>query len=203
MQKTATSHLLSSEFADNAARWAPPPIIGAQRVFSAPEPDARESAEIIQRRAQAQGHAEGYAAGLREAREQATRLAQLFDHLAQPLAQLDHELERALVGACMSAAKRLLSEELQLHPEKVTGAVREAVAALGDGARDLRIHLHPQDAQLLRDTLSLETEASWRLVSDATLGRGDCRVHSEAARVDARIATRAAAIERHLLGDEE
>lgn len=203
MPSHAATHLLPPEFAEGAARWAPPPITGAQRVFSAPEPDARETAEAALRRAQAQGHAEGYAAGLREARDQAARVSAVLDHLAQPLAQLDHELERALIGACMQAARRLVAEELELHPDKVAGAVREAVAALGDGARELRIHLHPQDAQLLRDSLSLETEAAWKLVPDATLARGDCRINSEAARVDARLATRAAEIERHLLGDEE
>lgn len=191
------SNLMPPDLAGSALRWDLPTLAsGSHTVHSARQIEQAE--QQARQDGFERGHAEGYAAGLREVREQAQRLAQLLDHLAAPLRQVDEQVERELLALTVSVAQRLLGEELTLAPEKVAHTVREALAALSAPSRELRIHLHPQDAQLLRGQLQLDTEAAWKLVPDATLARGDCRIDAENARVDARLDTRAMSLLRSL-----
>lgn len=197
----AASSLLPPEFAGAALRWEPPGMAaGAHTVHSARHLGEIEKA--AQQKGHAQGHAEGYAAGMREAREQVARLQALFDHLAQPLQAVDAQVESDLVALAVDVARRLAGEALQLDAAAVAHVIHEALATLPVPARELRIHLHPQDAQALRGQLQLETEARWTLVPDSTLARGDCRLDAGNARVDARLDTRAAGLLRGLLGGD-
>lgn len=200
---------MSAEFAGAALRWDLPPILGAVNTQNADAansaPHSAQHLDDIEAAAYqeglARGHAEGYAAGNREVREQAARLKNLLDHFARPLQELDQELERSLVQLCSDVARRLVNQELELDPQKVTAAVQEAVAVLNSPASELRIHLNPQDVSLLKDSLTLNIESSWKLVPDSTLLRGECRVVSESSRVDARLDTRQENITRALQGD--
>lgn len=150
----------------------------------------------------ARGHAEGLQSGQREVREIASRLQALLEHLSQPLADLDIELEHALTQLTVKVARKLVNDELQLNPKKVAGAVHEAIAAMSEAPREMRIQLHPEDLALLTDQLTLNTDAAWKLVADAGLARGDCRVVTDSGQIDARLDTRQANIERNLLGEE-
>jgi flagellar assembly protein FliH len=150
----------------------------------------------------ARGYAEGLASGQREVREVASRLQGLLEHLSLPLADLDIELEHALTQLAVRVARRLVNDELQLNPKKVAGAVHEAIAALSETPRELRVQLHPDDMALLGEQLTLNTDATWKLVADAGLARGDCRVVTDSGQVDARLDTRQSNLERSLLGEE-
>lgn len=151
----------------------------------------------------ARGHAEGLAAGLSEAREQAARLRALVEHLGRPLQQLDEHIERALIALTVQVARRLAQHELELDPAKVAGVVREALGALAGPAREVQVHLHPDDAALLAATLEPPADArEFRVVASRELARGDCRVVTESAQVDARLDTREAGVAQALLGDE-
>lgn len=152
----------------------------------------------------ARGRAEGRNAGAAEMRAQALRLAALLDHLAQPLAELDAEVEAALVSLALQVGKRLALHELGVDPAKVGAIVNKAIAALVAVPREVQVHLHPDDARLLKDSLTPPPEVSaWRIVADAGLGRGDCRVSGETGWVDATIEARAAGIAQALLGGPE
>ncbi len=88
------------------------------------------------------------------------------------------------------------------EPAAIAGILREAIGALAVPARDARIHLHPADADLVRDTLTLpEDYAGWKLVADKDLMRGDCRIVTDSAQIDARLDTRAASVAQALLGE--
>lgn len=139
----------------------------------------------------ARGRAEGLKAGAGEVQAQAQRLRALLDHCAKPLTQLDAEVEAALVELALQAARRLVQGEFELDPSRMAGTVREAIAALAVVPRELRVHLHPEDARLLQDQLAPPPEvAAWRLVPDASLQRGDCRISGETGWIDATLASR-------------
>lgn len=200
----SSSNVLAAEFAGKATAWELPSIAAARGASHVPSArHLKEAEEAAREEGRMRGHAEGYASGAREVRELAQRLTQLIEHLQAPLKQLDAQLEQQLILLSAATAKRLVVAELEQHPEKIENIVREAVAALQVPAKDLRIHLHPQDAQLLQDNLVLDTEANWKLVPDTALSRGDCRVLAENARIDALLDTRLASIARRLLGEHE
>lgn len=153
-------------------------------------------------RGHADGHAKGLAEGAAKAREQAEALRILLAHAARPLAALDAEVERALVALALEVGHRLAQATLAQSPEAVAGMIHEALGALAGPTRDARIHLHPADIDLLGDTLALSDDhAGWRLVPDPALMRGDCLITTDAARVDARLDSREAAVAKAVLGE--
>ena len=136
------------------------------------------------------------------ARTQAQRLCSLLDHLAQPLAHLDAEVETALVQLALQVGRRLAQHELSLDVDKLGGVVREAIAALTVMPAELRVHLHPEDARLLKDRLTPPPEVNaWRLVPDNSLQRGDCRIAGDTGWVDATLQTRVASIAQSLFNE--
>lgn len=189
-------------------RWEPPVFPGAGRcpedvvLHTAQQLDEMEAAAYQD--GFARGHGEGYAAGLQQARAEATRLRELVAHLARPLAQIDEEVERTLVAMTVEVARRLVQQELELDPMRVLGVVREAIGALDGSARQMRVMAHPEDAKLLQEHLVAPPDvAELRVVADPSLMRGDCRVVSDAAQVDARLDTRQANLAQSLIGEAE
>ncbi|WP_051362402.1 FliH/SctL family protein [Solimonas soli] len=173
-------------------RWTLP-------VFDAPAdaPPTAQALEDIEAAAYEEGRRRGYEdgrlAGREDMRREAARLGALIEQIARPLAQLDDEVERALVDLACAIARRLLDDELRGEPARVVALARAALAALPPDLRDIRLYLHPQDAQLARGELLPPPDAQhFRIVEDAALARGDCRVQTESTWLDARLDTRIA-----------
>jgi flagellar assembly protein FliH len=69
--------------------------------------------------------------------------------------------------------------------------------------RDVRVHLHPQDAAVVRDRLATPaSERAWSIVEDPVMTRGGCRVTTDTASIDARLETRIHAVAVAVLGEE-
>jgi flagellar assembly protein FliH len=150
-----------------------------------------------------QGLAEGRAAGHAEIKAQVDRLAGMFYDLARPFEALDEQVERELLTLAMALARQIVRRELKTDPTQIIGIIREAIAALPVAARDVRVHLHPEDAAVVRDNLSpTENESAWTLVEDPVMARGGCQVTSATSRIDARLETRLTSILSELLGTE-
>ena len=167
------------------------------------QPTVREL-EALHQQARADGftsgHAEGLAAGQQQVREQLARLDALCDAVARPLQSLDEQVEKELARLATVIARRVIARELQLSPDLIAQAVRQAATALPAAARELRVHVHPEDLTLLRELGAVESH--WQLLPDAALSRGDCRLESERSRLDARVDVRLAAVVDAVLGDD-
>jgi len=162
------------------------------------------------------GHAEGHEAGLAEGRETAETERQQYAEAAEslegiaaafarPLEQLDESVEEQLLAVVDAAARQLVRRELHHHPDEVVAVVREALTELPSQAQRYELHLHPEDAELVRDALGVQEgdeERLWELVEDPGLTRGGCRVESEFTRVDATLERRLTALSARLLGGE-
>jgi len=194
-------------------RWQLPdvegPIIGRPRHDRA----AAEGAEAA-RLALKDAETRGYEAGMARARaETASRLAALDERvkrldaalqlLARPLEQLDAEIESELTQLALSVGKQLARRELRIEPAQVIAILRESLALLPAAARDVRVHLHPEDAATVREHLTTPSaDRAWTIVEDPALSRGGCLVHSQSSRIDARLESRIAAVAASALGDE-
>lgn len=149
-----------------------------------------------------QGRQEGLAAGREQVLAELDILRQLMQKLATPLAELDEQVEKELVALAMTVARQVIYRELEMHPERVVNAVRKALDVLPAGLRDVRLHLHPDDAQLVRELLPAgEAESSWQIVEDRVLERGGCRVSTQNSQVDATLETRLARAVAAALGE--
>lgn len=149
------------------------------------------------------GHADGIKAGTEEMQQRAERFDQLLRALAKPFDLLDETVEKQLVELAMTVVRQLFRRELQIDPSHVVGVVREAIQVLPGSSRDICVHLHPDDAQLVDELLSsAEGERAWSIVEDPLINRGGCKVSAENSKVDAQAETRLNAIIGKITGDE-
>lgn len=175
--------------------------------------------ERLERRAfdeaYAKGHEAGHAAGLaaaqaqmrsrlEELERQGAMLQGMLASLSRPLQECDGEVQEQLVRLALGIARHLVRRELRLEPSQVIAIIRETVGLLPVAARDVRVHLHPEDAALVREKLaSPGAEPAWTLLEDAMMSRGGCRVSTATAQIDARLESRIQAVAAALLGGEQ
>lgn len=158
----------------------------------------------------AEGREQGLAAVEREMapqRQQLQARIEGFDAilaaLARPLQELDPEVEDQLLQLALTISRHLVRRELRIDPSQVIAIIRETVALLPASARDVRVHLHPEDAAVVREKLAAPVgERAWTIAEDPVMGRGGCRVTTETAQIDARLETRIGSVVSALLGDE-
>jgi len=149
-----------------------------------------------------QGRQEGLAAARSQLLAQGTVLQQLMQALATPLNELDEEVEKELVDLAMTVARQVVFRELRTDPALVAVAVRKAISVLPAGTRDVRLHLHPDDASLVRELLPAgQEEGGWQIVEDVVHDRGGCRVSTQTSQVDATPETRLARVIAAVLGE--
>jgi flagellar assembly protein FliH len=197
-----------------AERWSLPavdgPIVGVRRDTRARDAETARASEAARKaemdrayqaglkaaRTEQQGHTDALAARV-------TRLDEILNQLCRPLPELEAEVEQQLVLLALAVGKQLARRELKADPGQITALIREAVGRLPAAARDVRVHLHPEDASAIAERLaSAGQERAWSVVEDPTLSRGGCLVRSENSQIDARLESRVNAIVSSMLGEE-
>ena len=149
------------------------------------------------------GLADGLKAGEKDLRERTERLDQLLCSLARPFEALDEEVERQLVDLSMTIVKQLFRREIRQNASHVIGVVREAIQLLPMAAREVQVHLHPDDAAIIRECLTpADGDPAWVIVEDPLASRGGCQIITENSRIDASAETRLNALIQSIVGDE-
>ncbi len=151
------------------------------------------------------GFAEGLAAGKKELDARLHRLDQILGAFTEPFRELDAVVEEELSELAITIARQLVRRELHADPGQVVAVAREAMNALPSAVRQVTIHLHPDDAKLVRDAFgeaSSSEERHWSIREEPGLTRGGCRLSSEISSVDATVERRLTAIVANLLGGE-
>lgn len=152
-------------------------IAAAERRAASILADAEARAVEAVTRAKADGRAEGLA----EIVAHAIRLRER-EHRAD-VAGLDRTVELSRI-----LAERLLGHVLETSPGEVASLARQALDE-ARGARRIRIHAHPEDAEIL-SRVTAELDPSGRVhavLPDLTLPRGDLRLETDAGTVEARL----------------
>jgi flagellar assembly protein FliH len=151
----------------------------------------------------AKGREEGFAQGLKagtvEGREQGERaerehskqqtqalekrLDSVVESLVLPIRQQQNDLEEALVQLATAVAKAVVQRELSQDSSHILQVVRQAMAALPSTTETVRISANPQDIETLQASLA-RLDASTKLVEDAAVSPGGCRVETRYSLVD-------------------
>lgn len=143
------------------------------------------------------GHAEGYEAGrqagLVEGRQRiaadAAHIAELVGTLDRALDGIDQEVAEELAALAIELARQLVGRTLAERPDSVVDSVREALGQLPHA--HINIHLHPDDAALVREALGDPLEQGHhRLIEDESITRGGCKLEAAGSEVDATVETR-------------
>lgn len=151
-----------------------------------------------------EGHRDGMIAGQAELNARVRKFNALIHSLNKPLEELDDEVIEQMVQMAITVSRQIIRRELKIDPGQVMAVVRESMAILPANARDIKIYLHPEDARLVREILSVddETERPWKIVDDPVLTHGSCRIQSENSFIDASVEQRLNQVISDFLGDE-
>lgn len=163
---------------------------------SEPTPDEWRARVDAARQA---GYQDGYRDGLVAlesfkqtfAQQATSQVGALLDAFDRQLTALDADVADAVAKTAVQLARQVLRCELQQRPELVARVAAEAVSAVMLSARQIVVHVHPQDLPLVAEGADEALAARGaRLVADTSLQRGGVRVASDVGEIDARIATR-------------
>ncbi len=197
------SRVIRSEDVADCQSWCVPEVQQQSAEGSQPMTarQLEEMHEQARREGFEQGLQEGREAGQNEFRQRLRFLEQAIDKLDAPFQELDAAVEQQLAQLAMLVARQLVRRELKTDPSQVIGVVREALSALPLAARDVRLVLHPDDAELVREALAIQGDKqTLRLVEDPLLERGGCRILSETSQIDATVEARLNAVIANVLG---
>ncbi len=165
------------------------------------------ASDIEQWRAQAEE--EGYQQGLCRAQQEVgdlqQRLLGMIDFFEHPLQALNEDIENQLTQLAVTLAQQLVRRELKVEPGEIIGLIRDLVRLLPGNTRNISILLHPDDAKLVRNALSMESndeEHSWKLVEDPMITRGGCEVNAGASSINATLENRLSELAASVLGGE-
>jgi flagellar assembly protein FliH len=117
------------------------------------------------------------------------RLEQLMGQLLTPIAEQDQQIEHALVQLVSHISRQVIRRELQCDSSQLKDVLSEALKLLPMGAGNVRIHINTQDFELVK-ALRERHEENWRILEDAQLQPGGCRIETEHSQIDASVETR-------------
>ena len=169
---------------------------------------------IVEREAWNHGYKDGHVEGVRKGEQELSKrinevnvkiaaLDAILGTLARPLEDLDAQVESELTRLALTVAKHLVRRELRIEPAQIIGIIRHTVSLLPLASRNIKVHLHPDDAAVVREKLAQpQGDQQWQISEDPLMARGGCRVTTDNSSIDARFETGVAAALSGLLGDD-
>lgn len=149
------------------------------------------------------GHNEGLEEGRKDMQQRVARFDALIAKLEDPFDDLDQQVEQEVVTLVIAMVRQLVRREVKADPGQVIGVVREALGVLPVNARRIRVLLHPEDAELVREAYALgESDQKWQIVEDPVIQRGGCRIYTENSQIDATLESRLSSLIAPLLSSE-
>lgn len=151
------------------------------------------------RAARQSGYQDGYRDGLAAlegfkqsyAAQITAQLGRLVESHGAQLDGLQQQLAQAIAVCATSMARQVVRSELAVRPELVAAVAQEAVEALLLSARHITVRVHPDDQPLVAQGAAEVLQARGaRLIPDASIARGGCRVDSDIASIDGSVAAR-------------
>ena len=151
------------------------------------------------------GHKEGLSAGSTEIEEKQQLLTKMIDQLAYPLQQCGEKTEQELLELAFAISRQIVRRELKQDPTQLIAIIRDALTQLPVGAKNIQILLHPDDAAIIKDVLSIDTNSSdsrWQLVEEPSMEKGGCLLKTDNSNVNASVDRQIAILFSRIAGGE-
>jgi flagellar assembly protein FliH len=193
-----------ASFGDNrpsvVARNAPPPVVALP-----PELIPPTEAEIaaIREAAHADGEAIGFEAGSNagyidglergrlEAAEELDHLRTIAKTFSEALSHADEVISNDVLDLALQLARGMLRTALPVKPELLLPIVRDAIAYLPVVQQPAVLMLNPNDVDMVRNAMGEEIDkGGWRVIEDATIERGGCKIDTASNQIDAQCEAR-------------
>lgn len=143
----------------------------------------------------AAGYEEGLAQGVAEGRAQAeaerAQLLQIAQVFGSEVANASERISSDVLELALDLSKAMLKQALIVRPELVIPVVGNAIRYLPTLQQPALLFLHPDDVALVNEHMGDElTKAGWRVVEEAHMERGGCRVETASNQIDATTSSR-------------
>jgi flagellar assembly protein FliH len=119
-------------------------------------------------------------------------LSQLVTNLNTPLRQVDEACEKQLIYLANLLAEAVIFQEVSTHPDLILLALKKAMDALPIAEQSIKIHLHPDDIDVVKKAYGDDEldRQQWQLIAEPTLDRGGCEVKTIQSSIDMTLKTR-------------
>lgn len=143
-----------------------------------------------------EGVQQGYQEGLQKAKQEADvqlrqkvqQLQQITNQLMVPFKEQESQLHLMLLDFVCALTRKVIKRELQIDSGDVLAVVKQAVAALPVGAKNLRLTLNPDDLAMI-ESYAEEKQLGWQFYGDASLTPGGCHIETAESQVDYSVET--------------
>ncbi|OGP73828.1 MAG: hypothetical protein A2Y80_01625 [Deltaproteobacteria bacterium RBG_13_58_19] len=154
---------------------------------------AEERAQHIEHQAYEQGflqgQKDGQELGKRGLEEVAQRLAQLVVAAEEEKEKLYRRREAELLELVLIVSKNLVDRELSLNPEAIRGIIEKGFRHVA-ARENLKLLIHPQDYETLRQTPLESWPSGVEMVPDGTITPGGVRFETPSGDVDGTLENR-------------
>ena len=146
-------------------------------------------------RIQQQAYQEGFAAGMKDGRSESQAVAQrmhaIMLNLHRAMSQFEQSMAQEIMDLALDIARQMVRSSLEADPVIVLAVVREAIESLPQTYQHPSLTLNPEDAHMVREMLAHDYPGDvWRIVEDAQMERGGCRVETGSTEIDAKMESR-------------
>ena len=139
----------------------------------------------------AQGYADGAEAGQIESAAELEQMRAIAATFGDAVAAADETIAADVLELALRLARGMVRTAFDVRPELIVPIVREAIGYLPVLQQPALLSLHPEDALIVRQGMADElTKGGWRIIEDASIARGGCKVETASNQIDAQAQAR-------------
>jgi len=168
-----------------------------------------EALQAIKDQAFTEGFESGRKEGLISAKDEIAKkselLASLINELTEPLQQCGEKTQQELLELAFAISRQIVRRELKQDPDQLIAVIRESLKQLPINSKNIRILLHPDDASIIRELLSIDQnsqDSRWQLIEEPSMERGGCLLKTENSKVDASVDRQVAVLFSRVAGGQ-
>ncbi len=172
----------------------------AEELPAEPPPDVEELREAARTQGYDEGYERGYTAGLAAAeqhvKDELARVRQIAESTLEDHSAFYRDAERQVVDLALQIAQKVVEREVENVPDLAIGVIRAALEEM-DGRTAVRIHVSPEDHELLRRRWAVAVPSTIsankiELVVDPRVQGGGAIIETTQGQVDAQLETKLA-----------
>ena len=138
-----------------------------------------------------QGYADGAEAGQIESAAELENMRSVAATFGDAVAAADETIAADVLELALRLARGMVRTAFDVRPELIVPVVREAIGYLPVLQQPALLSLHPEDALIVRQGMADElTKGGWRIIEDAGIARGGCKVETASNQIDAQAQAR-------------
>lgn len=215
--RASYARFIPREELSSFAAWAPgdfdePPAAAAVGDVASTAADVEAQVHAARQAGYQDGYRDGLVAleGFKQsfALQTTQRIGALLQSVGEQLDALQQQMASSLAVAATQLARQVVRAELSAQPQLVARVAQEALEAMLLSARHITLRVHPDDHEAVaQGAAEVLAARGARLLADAAITPGGCRVESDIGVIDAAIEARwrraAAALGCELPWDEQ